>query len=279
MLQLSWFAVVHIASLTGTSSRIIMSFTKFIFSFSLLLATCCVAHAEPGYYLVSTYENEGEKTVDFKYWSVKIPGDPIVRSPEIGFGYGVTKRWYTELYLSYLKPVGQDAKLVDITWQNDFLLTQGQYPFDLALHTAVKKYRDPGFASEVEYFEQTRGYNLSFGPVFQTEVGRTQFNANLLFDRNYRAEHAGRMQMNYQWQVKYRLLPALHLGLQGFGELGDYDHWAPRDQQSHRAGPMLAGSVPLPGGIQTLKYDVSYLTGSIFAEHANVFSMRVQYAF
>ena len=244
-----------------------------------LLLTSLAGHAEPGYYLVSTYENEGEKTVDFKYWSLKIPGDPIIRSPEIGLGYGVTKRWYTELYLSYLKPVAQDAKLTDVTWQNDVLLTQGQYPFDLALHTSIKKYRDPGFAGEVEYFDQRRGYNVTFGPVLQTEVGRTQFNANLLFDRNYRAAQASRLQMNYQWQVKYRLMPALHVGVQGFGELGDYDHWAPRDQQSHRAGPMIAGSVPLGTTGQSLRYDASYLTGSIFTEHANVFSLRVQYAF
>lgn len=256
-----------------------MSFKKICVFVALLWTTCLSTHAEPGYYLVSTYENEGEKTVDFKYWSVKIPGDPIIRSPEIGFGYGVTKRWYTELYLTYLKPEGQGAKMVDVTWQNDFLLTQGQFPFDLALHTSVKKYRNPGFAGEVEYFDQSRGYNLSFGPVLQTDIGRTQLNANVLFDRNYRTGHDGRLQMNYQWQVKYRLLPALHVGVQGFGELGDYDHWAARDRQSHRAGPMIAGSVPLGSAGQTLKYDASYLTGSIFAEHANVFSMRVQYVF
>ena len=208
-----------------------------------------------------------------------IPGDPVIRSPEIGFGYGVTKRWYTELYLSYLKPEGQGAKLVDVTWQNDFLLTQGQYPVDLALHTSLKKYRDPGFAGAVEYYDESRGYHLSFGPVLQTEIGRTQLNANVLFDRNYRATHASRLQMNYQWQVKYRLSPALHIGVQGFGELGDFDDWSPRAQQSHRAGPMIAGSVPLGGGGQSLRYDASYLSGSIFAEHANVFSMRMQYAF
>ena len=42
---------------------------------------------------------------------------------------------------------------------------------------------------------------------------------------------------------------------------------------------MIAGSVPLGGGGQSLRYDASYLSGSIFAEHANVFSMRMQYAF
>ncbi len=70
----------------------------------------------------------------------------------------------------------------------------------------------------------------------------------------------------------------LQPGLQGFGELGAWDHWAPRREQSHRIGPMLAGSLPL-GTSQALKYEASYLTGSIFAEHAKTFSMRLQYVY
>ena len=235
------------------------------------------AHAEPGYYLIPTYENAGEKTIDFKLWSVKIPSDPRATAPHIGFGYGVTREWYTELALGYLHTPETGTQQSDLNWQNDYLLTRGQYPFDLAIHTNITKYRTLDPERRAEYFGEYRGVNLEIGPVMQTDIGRMQLNANLLFDRTYRAETPSRTQMKYQWQAKYRFFQQLHVGLQGFGELGDWDHWAPRSQQSHRAGPVIAGVMPL--GQQALKYEASFLSGSIIAEHAKTFSMRVQYVF
>jgi hypothetical protein len=70
----------------------------------------------------------------------------------------------------------------------------------------------------------------------------------------------------------------LHLGLQGFGELGAWDHWAPRDQQSHRAGPALFGTVPL-GERQSLLVQATYLFGSVYGQDARMFSMRAQLVF
>ncbi len=165
------------------------------------------ALSEPTYYLVPTYENAGEKTVDFRLWSVKIPGDPRVSGPEVGLGYGVTRAWYTELLVGYLHTPQTGTQRSDVAWQNDFLLTHGQYPFDLALHTNIRKYRAPSAGADVEYFGEGGGVNLEFGPVMQTDFGRTQVNANLLFDRTYRTYRsagAAPLQMKYQWQVKYR---------------------------------------------------------------------------
>jgi hypothetical protein len=157
------------------------------------------------------------------------------------------------------------------------LLTQGQYPFDLAIHTNVTKYRTLDPERRAEYFGEYQGVNVEFGPVLQTDIGRVQINANLLLDRTYRSEAPSRMQMKYQWQAKYRFFQQLHLGLQGFGELGDWDHWAPRSRQSHRAGPVISGVMPM--GQQALKYEASFLFGSIIEEQAKTFSMRVQYVF
>ena len=117
--------------------------------------------ADPGHYLVSVYENEGEKSIDFRYWNVKFPGRPETIWPEIGFGYGVTKRWYTE---------------------------------------------------------------RTFGSA---EVQPTQ--------------------LKYQWQVKYRYKPMFEFGLQGFGELGEWHHWSPKNFQSHRVGSMISGTYALGG--------------------------------
>ena len=114
--------------------------------------------------------------------------------------------------------------------------------------------------------------------MFQTDIGRTQLNANLFFERSYQTSEASPTQMKYQWQIKHRWHPALQFGLQGFGELGEWDHWATRDRQSHRAGPAIFGSVSL-GGKQALIYQAAILKGQIYGSNGTMFSARVQYAF
>lgn len=222
--------------------------------------------AATGYYLVSVYDVEGQRTLDYQYWNAR-SGGRSVSAPDIGLGYGVTGRWYTELIANYFRPDGGPTHLTGVSWQNDYLLTQGQYAFDLALHTRIERYDDGA-----------RGYGLEFGPVLQTEVGRTQFNANLFFQRDYRTERANAMQMTYQWQAKYRWKSALQFGLQGFGEVGPWDNWLSRSEQSHRAGPLLAGSRELDA-THELKYEAAYLVGKNAARKAKSLTLRVQYVF
>jgi hypothetical protein len=221
------------------------------------------AHAEPGYYVVTAYPNEGQRSIDFRYWTVRHPDRPAVVWPEIGFGYGVTSRWYTELYASWVGSLGS-TRLETVNWQNEYLLTQGEYPFDLALHAMLTHNAiDPGYAIE-------------YGPALQTEVGRLQLNGNLFFERAFGADPGA--QLKYQWQARYHGHPLANLGAQGFGELGAWNHWAPRDRQSHRAGPALFGTLALGQG-RALLYQASFLVGQIWGRHGEMFSMRVQYTY
>src|SRR6266571_4354796 len=61
------------------------------------------AVAGTGYYMVVPYPNEGQRIVDFKYWNAKPTGQPPRSSPEIGFGYNVNSRWFTELSASWFQ--------------------------------------------------------------------------------------------------------------------------------------------------------------------------------
>lgn len=233
------------------------------------LASCMAlpTRADPGYYLVSVYENEGQASVDFRYWTVKTPGGGETVWPEIGIGYGVTKRWYTEVYASMIGPHYGNVRLSTLNWQNDYLLTQGQYPFDLALHTNL--ILNPG---------SNAGQSLEFGPALQTEVGRIQINTNLIFERFFNTPAPAPTQLKYQWQFKYRFRPELQMGLQGFGELGTWNDWATADRQSHRAGPMVAGTL-FQKGSSAVKYDAAVLLGSTYGRQGVMFSSRLQYLF
>lgn len=119
---------------------------------------------------------------------------------------------------------------------------------------------------------------LEYGPVLQTEVGRIQLNGNLVFEKSLGDGPPRDTPLKYQWQVKYRWRPGLHVGLQGFGELGTWNDGAPSGQQSHRAGPMVAGTLPLGTG-HAFSYEAAYLMGSVYGRNGNMFSMRLQYIF
>jgi hypothetical protein len=233
----------------------------------LLMCISPVALADTGYYLVSTYDVEGQTSIDYKYWNAHYNGRTTA-APEIGVGYGVTSRWYTELYAQWFQMNGGAKQWVETAWQNDFMLTQGQYDFDLALHTKVSRARD-----------SAGGYALELGPVLQTEIGRTQFNANLFFQRDVRVEGGGEhpLELTYQLQVKHNWKPWFQPGVQAFGEVGKWNDWLPYKRQSHRAGPAVLGHVGI--GKQELKYEFAYLIGRNSARAAKSFSMRAQFIF
>ena len=205
--------------------------------------------------------------VDFRYWTVKFDGQSEVIWPEIGFAYGVTSRWTTELLLSYIGSSQMATRLSNVTWQNDVLLTQGELPFDLALHLLLTSDRIDIAHKSVE-----------FGPVLQTDIGRTQLNANFFFEHNYGPEAPAVTLLKYQWQVRYRWVPLLHFGLQGFGEVGPWSNWLPRSEQSHRAGPALFITFRL-GDHEAIKVQAAYLFGKVYGMNANEFTLRAVYEF
>jgi len=232
---------------------------------ALLGARCALA--DPSYYLVTVYDNEGETTLDFRYWTVESKHRRQIVWPEVGVGHGVTSRWYTEVFASAIGPDFWQTRAEALHWQNDYLLTQGQYPFDLALHSKLQFNHDAA-----------DGTMLQWGPVLQTEVGRLQLNGNVFFDRTFQAASPVPAEMKYQWQAKYHWRPGLQVGLQGFGELGPWDQWLPASRQSHRVGPVLTGSLSL-GRKESLRYSVAYLVGKSYGQQGQMVSVRLQYAF
>jgi hypothetical protein len=224
------------------------------------------ALARPGYYVVTVYDDPGLRTLDFRYWTVKPPNYPTIAWPEVGFGWNVNGRWYTEAIASWIGSANFATRLETLNWQNDVLLTQGQYPVDVALHTLLVRPQHPA-----------AGYELEFGPALQTDIERTQVNLNLVFVRHFDEPGSPPTEFNYQWQLRYRWTRWLHVGAQGFGELGPWDHWLAHDAQSHRAGPALFGVVPM--GPDKVGWQAAYLVGKTNARRANMLSTRLKYDF
>lgn len=210
----------------------------------------------------------GEHEIDFKAGSWRAPGDPRLGAASIGYGYGVTQRWFTEFYTKYEHPGGEATRFDAWEWENKFQFTEtGEYPIDT------------GMIVELEHPKnRAEGNELRIGPLFQTEMGKTQLNGNILFARNYSAVTSQPMQAGYQWQVKYRWQPTLEFGMQGFGELGQWNRWAPPAQRTHRLGPALFGKFSLGDG-RAIRYNTAWLLGASPTAPSHTFRLQVEYEF
>lgn len=224
------------------------------------------AAADPGYYVVTVYDDPGRRVVDARYWTVDTPRAPATLWPELGVGWNVTGPWYTCLVASWIGG-DQPTQLSSLNWQNDVVLTGGRWPVDVALHTMLVKPMEAG----------ERGMLLEWGPALQTDIGRTQLNFNAIFERGFGGQATKPTQLKYQWQVRHRWQPWLHFGAQGFGELGNWNDWAPHARQSHRAGPALFGKLE-PGG-QRISWQAAYLVGRTYRKSGSMFTARLAYEF
>jgi len=226
------------------------------------------SHAAPADYVYTPTVEYGEKEIDFKAGSARKGDDPRETAASIGFGYGAKDWWFTEAYLKYKRADNDASKFDAIEWENKFQLTEtGKYPVDVGVLLEIER---PRIHDE--------GWEVKWGPLFQTEFGKLQLNANLLFQRSYRSAASAETQLLYQWQAKYRWLPQFEFGLQGFGEMGKWDHWASDDERSHCAGPAVFGKLPL-GGRTAIKYNAAWLLGASSAAPNHTLRMQVEYEF
>lgn len=206
--------------------------------------------AGPADYVYTPAVEYGEKEVDFKAGTAKKGGEPRESAYSLGFGWGATEWWFTEAYLKYKRADGEDTRYDAIEWENKFQLTEtGKYPVDVGFLVEIERPRD-----------RAEGWEVKWGPLLQTEFGKIQLNGNILFERAYRASEPTETELLYQWQVKYRWRPQFEFGVQGFGELGKWNDWAPHRDQVHLAGPAVFGKLPL-GNHQAIKYNAAWLFG------------------
>ncbi|MBC7502399.1 MAG: hypothetical protein H7315_18175 [Herminiimonas sp.] len=246
------------------------STNKFVGVLSVALAAAFSsphASAGPAAYVYTPNVTYDEKEIDFKIGTVKPKQADRTSAASLGFGYGATEYWFTELYVKY-KRGSSNTAFDAFEWENKFQLTEpGRYPIDVGFITEIERPQD-----------RSEGYEVKFGPLFQTEFDKTQLNVNILFQRNYRAAESNIMKLGYQWQAKYRLMPEFEFGLQGFGELGYWNRIAPRSEQSHLLGPAVFGKIAL-GGRQAIKYNAAVLRDVSDATHSTTFRSQVEYEF
>jgi hypothetical protein len=245
-----------------------MKLNKLMFSLGVLLAAN--AYAGPADYVYTPTVEQGEKEIDFKFGTAKSEEGTRAHVTSLGFGYGATDYWFTEVYLKR-ESEGSDGLSI-AEWENRFQLTEtGKYAVDV------------GFITEIEapLSHHDAPWEFKFGPLFQTEFGKLQLNANVLFERKFGHKEAGEefvTELGYQWQTKYRLQETFEFGLQGMGEVGEWNDWSQHDAQNHRFGPAVFGKFALPNK-QAIKYNAAWLFGVSEAAPDHTFRMQAEYEF
>lgn len=227
--------------------------------------------AGPADYIFLPTVEYGEREIDFKIGSARQPDGARLSAASLGFGYGATERWFTEVYLKYEKQGGEGAKLDALEWENKFQLTEtGKYPVDVGLITEVEVPRN-----------RSAPYEFKIGPLLQTDFDKLQLNGNLLFERRFSGDDPDmphNTEIGYQCQVKYRWQPAFEFGLQGFGEMGKWNDWDPASEQNHRFGPAVFGKIGLEGR-RAIKYNAAWLHGVSDAAPNDTLRAQIEYEF
>jgi len=227
------------------------------------------AFAGPAEYVFPVTVEEGEKEVEFKTGTRKLRDGSRESEYVLGFGLGVNRFWFTELSAKWHKEPGEHHDFDAWEWENRFQLTEtGRYPVDV------------GFVLEIERpHDRAEGYEYKWGPLFQADIGTNwTTNFNVLIEKHIRTDEPEPAELGYQFQARYRWRPALEFGLQGFGEVGPWDHWKSTTDQSHRWGPALFGAVKVSQRT-SLKWNAGVLFGLTNGSPRNQLRLQAEYEF
>ena len=247
-------------------------------TFRLLAAVAlglpALAHCAASDYVRIPAVEYGEREIEIKYGTEKMKdseGGERASAGSVAVGYGATQWWFTEAYLKWEKEGAGKTKYDAFEFENKFQLTEpNKYPVDV------------GFVAEIEIPKErnAEGYEFRFGPLFQTDTGPIRWNANLLIERHFRAhqDNPEGTLMQYQLQARYDVSRNLGVGFQAFGEMGQWDHWLPWNEQDHRIGPAVFGRVKLEGRNQIV-YNAAILFKATDAAPDNTFRLQVEYEF
>ncbi len=243
------------------------------YAFALLAAVSAIgfapiSRADPDDYVAVPGVEYGEREVELRLGTSKKSDEPRFSAGSLAFGYGATTWWFTEIYLKFNREGGQSTRYDALEWENKFQLTEpGQY------------FVDVGFLVEVEFpHDRAEGYELRLGPLLQKDFGPVQVNFNPLFERHFHSDEREVTEFGYQWQVKYRWRPEFEFGAQGFGEVGEWNHWSAANEQEHIVGPAIFGKFSL-GGREVLKYNAAVLFKASSAAPDHTFRAQLEYEF
>jgi hypothetical protein len=183
-------------------------------------------------------------------------------------GYGIAQRWYTELGTTLEKNDNGDLESQEVFWENIIQLTeQGEHWVDAGLYLEYAVARGAGTPDELE----TK-------LLLEKSVGSFVHTANLVFVRNIGSGAANATNFEYAWRSKYFVSNRLEVGVEIYGEMGEFGHVLASTQQDHRLGPVISGRLGHTGAGKW-KYELGYLFGVSDAAPNGTLKLNLEYEF
>jgi len=243
----------------------------------MLLASARAALAD--FHVVSPYE------IDFGELEIEHNGSDTVdpraglggqQSYTLELGTGLTPWWHSEIELGFDNDpsVPQPTLLTQVVTENMFQLTEpGEDLIDTGFYIEYGQSLTHGaFAASNE---------VTFGPVFGKDIGRTTHTVNLFFTRQLGPDQTSQgLDFSYAWQSRWNLWAPLSPAVEIYGDTGTLGSVPGFSHQELRTGPVGVGSLNLHdlgmGQAGQIKYEIGWLFGATPATSRGTLRWRLE---
>jgi hypothetical protein len=242
-----------------------------------LLAPLRAARAD--YHLWSPYEIDlGELEIEHNGDAVfdRRPDQTRATSYTLELGTGLTPWWHSELELGFDRApgYGQPTLLTQVVTENLFQLTEpGAGILDTAFFIEYGQSTTRGAAAASN--------EVTFGPVFGKDIGRTTHLLNLFFTRQLGPDQTNqRLDFSYAWQSRWNLWAPLSPAVEIYGDTGPLGSAPGFSRQQLLAGPVGIGLLHLNelglGRAGQIKYEIGWLFGATPATARGTLRWRLE---
>lgn len=233
-----------------------------------LLVGSTLAHATHKVYSPTVEPGEFELELRAHTTTDSDPSKDDQQAYKFEAGYGIGNRWFTALGTTLEKDDTGDLQNEEMFWENIIQLTeQGEHWLDAGLYLEYAATRGAGTPDELE------------GKVLlEKSVGSYLHTMNLVFVRHVGSGAANTTDFEYAWRSKYFISSALEVGVEIYGEMGEFGHVLPSSQQDHRIGPVISGVLGHTDEGK-FKYELGYLFGVSDAAPNGTLKFTLEYEF
>lgn len=224
-------------------------------AFVLVLLGASVSPAFAIDKLYSPYVEKGEWEAEY-FGTRSFDGNDAkhdAQKHQISIGYGVTDYWKTELYGSFEKAPQDHVTFDSWEWENIFQFTKpGEYWVDAGGSLAYEWTPSSNIANKVEA-----------RLLLAKNTGKFSHLLNLIAEKEVGSGPRDRLEGGFIWSSRYNYNVYFQPGVEINSDFGEFARTGTFNDQSHYAGPVAYGKLPLPFADEDdgLKYRVGYLFG------------------
>jgi len=221
---------------------------------------------EAGYKIYSPLVEKGEIELEWRGWyDIDDAQDKDGRQQnKFALGYGVTERWFTELYGEVERDAGENGyEFKAVEWANRLQLTeQGQYWMDVGLY----------FSYETTVKEKTAD-KVEAMILLEKSLDRFTHRVNVIFEKEVGGGAREETEAGLALSSRYRWRSVFEPGIEWYSSFGELNEGKSFDEQKHRVGPVFYGKVG------PVKYDIGYLFGVSDAAVDGVWKWVLEYEY